>query len=534
MNRWFMLLAIAAIAPNAVAEPCEDFAAAVCAAKKTTPAQRDAALDKAPEKSQKAAEPSGGAVPADAPTVQPRCEAVDDALRKLALEPSECALGLKDPAFFAEMLPLAKEPVAPCEKLPAFWCARQRSDREGCEATLKGVIARAAPLDWHCTRIFWRAAELAERGEQLLFVEYRKGLAWQLREQLRGAKFAEAHLHLRKLADAASVYFEEEHTLDSQGTTVQNILPASAGPFPAGKACELPGKRFAPANWSAAPGAKTWDALSFSISDPHLFRYSVETSGKGADAKFAARAEADPDCDGHPMMIELRARVVDGKLKRTMAAWKRPPGCLPGQVRVPGPIGANGKSQDFCLDKTEVTVAAYKACVSAGRCPQTRAHTANCNLRQPNREDHPMNCVDWHEAFEYCYQAGGGLPLAREMLWAAQGGTQARPYPWGKDAPAAQVCWSGKGNGLAADAKRTSTCPAGSLAAGASRDGLLDLSGNVWEWTDTRHRGSEDERVVLGGGFGETDPELVGTDMQSRQREGTRAAFIGFRCAKTP
>ncbi len=87
----------------------------------------------------------------------------------------------------------------------------------------------------------------------------------------------------------------------------------------------------------------------------------------------------------------------------------------------------------FCIDRMEVTVARYRACVQAGVC--TAATTVNwecidgaghrtydryCNARYADRDDHPMNCIDWSQAKTFCEWTGhteGARRLLREAEW---------------------------------------------------------------------------------------------------------------------
>lgn len=84
-----------------------------------------------------------------------------------------------------------------------------------------------------------------------------------------------------------------------------------------------------------------------------------------------------------------------------------------GMAQVPGgnlpSVGGEARSavvQPFCIDKTEVTVAAYEACVRAGKCTPagdqqsglSAATGESCNRSVPGREQHPINCVDWAQA----------------------------------------------------------------------------------------------------------------------------------------
>ncbi|MBI3245402.1 MAG: SUMF1/EgtB/PvdO family nonheme iron enzyme [Deltaproteobacteria bacterium] len=124
----------------------------------------------------------------------------------------------------------------------------------------------------------------------------------------------------------------------------------------------------------------------------------------------------------------------------------------------------------FAIDIYEVTVAAYRQCVEAGKC--TAPNTGgSCNWNTSDRAQHPINCVDWSQANAYCRWAGKRLPTEAEWEKAARG-TDRRVYPWGNawDATKANVSTNG-------------TVAVGSYPAGKSPYGALDMSGNVWEWT---------------------------------------------------
>ena len=129
------------------------------------------------------------------------------------------------------------------------------------------------------------------------------------------------------------------------------------------------------------------------------------------------------------------------------------------------------------MDRTEVTTAAYAACVSAGKC--TRAHTgsvlASCNAGVAGREQHPINCVDWNQADAYCQAQGLRLPTEEEWEYAATGG-DGRTFSWGNEWPSNQLCWNRYGDGRTYP---NSTCAVGSYPNGRSPFGVDDMSGNV-------------------------------------------------------
>src|SRR5438128_3559953 len=74
----------------------------------------------------------------------------------------------------------------------------------------------------------------------------------------------------------------------------------------------------------------------------------------------------------------------------------------------------------FEIDATEVTAAAYDACVAAGACTPA-ATWSRCTSGVPSRADHPINCVEWTQAEAYCRWAGKRLPTEEKSEHAARG-----------------------------------------------------------------------------------------------------------------
>ncbi len=202
---------------------------------------------------------------------------------------------------------------------------------------------------------------------------------------------------------------------------------------------------------------------------------------------------------------------------------------------------------DFELDRTEVTVAAYRRCVSAGACrppvsthdPESgrTRHDAACNYGIKGRRNHPVNCVDLSDAEAYCKWAGKRLPTQWEWQWEARGRDAGADFPWGDAASSCEVavkCLIGGKGGPGKDATgcgRESTWPVGSKPRGASRDGALDMAGNVAEWTSSTNG---DYQIIRGGAFSQVHPINLTSWQDIPMDPATRYEDIGIRCARDP
>lgn len=191
----------------------------------------------------------------------------------------------------------------------------------------------------------------------------------------------------------------------------------------------------------------------------------------------------------------------------------------------------------FWIDRTEVTVGAYHLCVDAGTCAKPARTSASCTYGGSDPEL-PVSCVHWRDADTYCRAQGKRLPSEAEWEYAARG-PYATPFPWGSSASCTNAVT------LIVD-QRADTClphPArvGTHPAGASVFGVLDLSGNVEEWTSdwyTESLGvgpaprSGSAHVLRGGGWLST-PSMSRTTSRNWGSALEAGANVGFRCAKT-
>jgi len=221
---------------------------------------------------------------------------------------------------------------------------------------------------------------------------------------------------------------------------------------------------------------------------------------------------------------------------------------------------------DYCIQKTEATVDSFKSCVKAGKCPglfQQRSWHESCNYSEEldDRDNHPMNCVSWAAAREYCQQwAGGDLPSDAQWEKAARG-TDRRLFPWGNEPLSCdRANWDedgpynseGGGQNLGCMSRTfPATWPVGTLDhQGDSPYGLKDMSGNVSEWvldcfdSDLRDTCSENSCVdpvdscdagpyATRGGSAENDKIRLFTVMAHGQSDQLQTD-VGFRCVLIP
>lgn len=150
------------------------------------------------------------------------------------------------------------------------------------------------------------------------------------------------------------------------------------------------------------------------------------------------------------------------------------------------------------------------------------------------REDHPVVLVSWDDAAAYCAWRGHAvgatrrLPGAHEFEKAARGDA-ALPYPWGPEFDRAKL---NAGDGGPGD-----TVAVGSFPDAASPFGVLDLAGNVFQWTATRWPpttrttgpGPSAHMTVKGSAWDDHAGLGRGAAWHGRPRTA-RHVIVGFRC----
>jgi sulfatase modifying factor 1 len=209
----------------------------------------------------------------------------------------------------------------------------------------------------------------------------------------------------------------------------------------------------------------------------------------------------------------------------------------------------------FAIDRLEVTVAQHGACVRAGSCRSIPGVTAM------ESSTAPIERASFDDAQDYCRWRGGRLPSEAEWEKAARG-SGGRSWPWGADwrdrranhgraellGPAAGRPGDGDSDGDATvddQDGHAAAAPVGSFPAGASPYGVLDLAGNVWEWTSghfsrepPQGRGrfqplgatAGSERTVRGGSY-RSPPSDLRVTRRLGLHPSERLPGVGFRCA---
>lgn len=202
--------------------------------------------------------------------------------------------------------------------------------------------------------------------------------------------------------------------------------------------------------------------------------------------------------------------------------------CPPSMALLPagkftlGERGDKAEVRPFCLDLTEVTAAAYQACVQRGLCSTDGLDCGSeATYGRPGASELPINCVIYAQALAYCRAVEKRLPTEEEWEWAGRGGPEAREYPWGSDEPRDQLCWSGASS-------LTGPCKVGSFPAGRSAHGILDMAGNMYEWTLVPPDGGH---LLRGGSWPGTLSPGYRASSRAPNDPGSQTTFYGFRCA---
>ena len=207
------------------------------------------------------------------------------------------------------------------------------------------------------------------------------------------------------------------------------------------------------------------------------------------------------------------------------------------------------ETKGFWIDRTEVTCAQYKKFLEdveknghkwchpneSKNKDHTPGHTYAWALKfswvggQPphGMDDFPVVLVDWFDAYAYANWAGKRLPTENEWEISARGAA-ATEYPWG--------------NNFSLDRCNVGEAPVavGSFPKGATPTGILDMAGNVCEWTSTAYDPNPENAYNFAGKYGlpivkggSWDDNAKGCRASARDNKRTpyhRSTTVGFRC----
>ncbi len=160
--------------------------------------------------------------------------------------------------------------------------------------------------------------------------------------------------------------------------------------------------------------------------------------------------------------------------------------------------------------------------------------------REPNSadDDQPRDNITWYEARGFCLVRGARLPSEAEWEYAASGPDNLR-FPWGNEWIEENAAWD--------DNTEQESLPVGSRPEGVSWVGAYDMSGNIWEWVNTKYRDypydhedgrdlpaneEGDYRVIRGGAYDSGGEAFLSTSFRNNNVPDYFNIYDGFRCAR--
>ena len=182
----------------------------------------------------------------------------------------------------------------------------------------------------------------------------------------------------------------------------------------------------------------------------------------------------------------------------------------------------------FYIDRTPVTVAQYREYMEATGAAKPKFW----DDPHFNGDDQPVVGVSWHEAHAYATWAGKRLPTEAQWEFTARG-AENRRYPWGNDPPQSTRCNASDFVGC--------TTMVRMYEDGQTPDGVLDLAGNIYEWTldpfatyDPSLGGhpieTDEPRRVVRGGSWHAGPKELHTSHRTGLFPESQLNTVGFRC----
>ncbi|MFT3837394.1 MAG: SUMF1/EgtB/PvdO family nonheme iron enzyme [Myxococcaceae bacterium] len=199
-----------------------------------------------------------------------------------------------------------------------------------------------------------------------------------------------------------------------------------------------------------------------------------------------------------------------------------------------------GELDGFALDRTEVTRGAFAVYQGISTLTGDAAAPApNLGFEDPGKENLPIVGVNFRTARDYCRFMGKDLPSLDQWQKALRGGLTVngapnpnpkRELPWLGDKPHAANLRGDEDGALL-------LAPVGTFPSDVSPYGVMDLAGNVTEWTlGTPDASSRMRRLrIVGGANWDTAPELSflqKVTFRSTHPDPFIDYALGFRCAR--
>ncbi len=288
-------------------------------------------------------------------------------------------------------------------------------------------------------------------------------------------------------------------------------------------------------------------------------RWAVLTAGAivatvaTAATHAAASAQGEPDSESGearpPVAVPPSRSNARGNARALASATTRD-----GMVKIPGAtfnVGtADAKAPPnerppvavviapYAIDRTEITVAAYRACVERHACERPTRTSRSCTYDLGDPEL-PVTCVSWSRASTFCRAEGKRLPTEAEWEYAARG-PRGAVYPWGGTTTSCGLAATLVLDVTARSCAGGRPSRVGEHLAGASVFGVLDMCGNAEEWTADPYAeartisgppASGASHALRGGGW-LSPPSLSRTTSRNWGSLAEAGPNVGFRCAR--
>jgi formylglycine-generating enzyme required for sulfatase activity len=236
----------------------------------------------------------------------------------------------------------------------------------------------------------------------------------------------------------------------------------------------------------------------------------VFASNKGKFIEFVREEEED-----------VNIRDIERFLQPRLPKIQKEMVLVPAGKFLYGQDKAEMKLPAFLIDKYPVTNAMYSLFM------KFTEHEPPAFWDDPNlgiaRPDHPVVGVNFFDAWDFARWLGMKLPTEHEWEKAARG-TDGRIYPWGNKFNVKKVVH------FAAH----STAPVNAYLGGASPYGVMDMAGNVSEWTDSIAQ-QPDHYIYRGGSWRSHNTEELCTYYRLGKRRRIHwFNCLGFRTASDP